>query len=163
MIAARLTRGAISLSNSSHFARHCGLAVHEPGDASTWSRQACHEYGAHRFIAALTKITSGCSSTNSLAKVRIRPTIANGPTIIDPHIAAVRPAQFLQFLCERREIGPHLRIVRSTPHQHFDSLHPLGLLPSRRGRRHSRRTAEEDDELPPFQLVQLHPSPSGCT
>ena len=39
--------------------------------------------------------------------------IARAPAIVDPHVAAVGPAQLLQPLQERRDAGLRFRIVRS--------------------------------------------------
>ena len=38
--------------------------------------------------------------------------IARAPAIVDPHVAAVGPAQLLQHLQERRDAGLRFRIVR---------------------------------------------------
>ena len=60
--------------------------------------------------------------------------IACGPASIDPHIAAVGPAQLLQPLQERRDAGLRFRIVRGCGHEHADAPHPLALLRARRER-----------------------------
>jgi hypothetical protein len=58
--------------------------------------------------------------------------IADAPTSVDPHVAAVSPAQFLQPLHERRKAGVPFRIARSQRHERADASHPLGLLRARR-------------------------------
>ena len=76
--------------------------------------------------------------------------IARPPAIVDPHVAADGPAQFLQPLQERSDAGLRFRIVRDQVREHADATHPLGLLRARRERPRSRRAAEERDELAPF-------------
>jgi hypothetical protein len=54
------------------------------------------------------------------------------------------------------------RIVRRHVHEHADPPHPLWLLlcaPRERPRR--RRAAEQRDEVPPFQLIELHSIPAS--
>ena len=57
---------------------------------------------------------------------------SGGPPSIDPQIAALGPAQFLQALHERVEARLSLPIVRSQAHQYADTPHPLRLLCVRR-------------------------------
>ena len=78
--------------------------------------------------------------------------IARAPAIVDPHVAAVGPAQFLQPLQERRDAGLSFRIVRGQVHEHADAPHPLALLRARRERPRSRRAAEQRDELAPLHV-----------
>ena len=54
--------------------------------------------------------------------------------IVDPDIAALRPAQFLDLLAERRNAGLKFPIVRGCGQQHADAPHALGLLGVRRER-----------------------------
>ena len=86
-------------------------------------------------------MTSGASATNSPA-YRAKPFgIAYGPADIDPHVAADGPAQFRQALCERRDAGHQLRIIRGQVHEHaafaaVAARSPRGAaLPRRRARR----------------------------
>ena len=51
------------------------------------------------------KTTSGASATSSAAYVRSRARLARGPAVLDPHVAADRPARLLQPLQERSEAG----------------------------------------------------------
>jgi hypothetical protein len=46
--------------------------------------------------------------------------VAIGPTIVDPHVATVRPAQLLQFLNKCCEIGLRFPIAFVPPHQYAD-------------------------------------------
>ena len=75
--------------------------------------------------------------------------IARGPAGVDPHVAAVGPAQLLQPLQERRDAGLRFRIVRGRGHEHADAPHPLGLLRARRERPRSRRATENTEKFPP--------------
>src|SRR6516164_5934500 len=69
------------------------------------------------------------------------------PTSIDPQIAAVHPAQFLQLLDERSALRLSFRIALRPAHQHSDAPHPLGLLRAHRERPRDCRAAEQRDEL----------------
>ena len=70
--------------------------------------------------------------------------------LCDEHVAAVGPAQLLQHLQERRDVGQRVRIVRSAAAvDHTDAPHPLRLLRPRRHRPCRCRAAEQRDELPP--------------
>ena len=78
-------------------------------------------------------MTSGASARSSSAYLRKRPA-SPGPAVVDPHVAAVGPAQLLQRLQERRDAGLAFRIVRGHVHEHADAPHALGLLRPRRER-----------------------------
>src|SRR6516164_5135945 len=69
------------------------------------------------------------------------------PASIDPQIAAVHPAQFLQLLDERSALRPSFRIALRPAHQYADPAHLLGLLRACRERPRCRRAAEQRDEL----------------
>ena len=97
----------------------------------------------------LARMTSGASATNSAAYLRMRSASPAPQRVVDPHVAAVGPAQLLQPLQERREAGLSFRIVRGQAHEHADAPHPLGLLRARRERPRGRRAAEKRDELAP--------------
>src|SRR5262249_17302929 len=75
--------------------------------------------------------------------------IAGTPANIDPHVAAIGPAQFLQALQERRKTRLCLLIIRGQAHEHADPPH---LLRARRERPH-RRAAEQRDELAPLHSI----------
>jgi hypothetical protein len=62
--------------------------------------------------------------------------------VVDPHVIAVAPSQFLQCLQERPHAPALFRIVFSQVRKHTDPPHPLGLLPARRERPRCRRAAE---------------------
>ena len=68
-------------------------------------------------------MTSGASATNSAACLRMSVGIARGPAGVDPHVAAVGPAQLLQPLQECRDAGLRFRIVRGRGHEHADAPH----------------------------------------
>ena len=92
MTAARVTPGAISLSSSSHFAAHAVFELGETGGVAARPRQAVDKAGADRVgdltntigtvrvacsngptvEAAMARMTSGASATNSAAYLRMR-------------------------------------------------------------------------------------------
>src|SRR5262249_29208810 len=84
------------------------------------------------------------------------------PTIVDPHVAARSPPCFLQPLCERGNTSVPFRIVSSQIDEHADAPHPLGLLRPRR-KRPRRRTAEQRDEVAPFQSITRSASASNVS
>src|SRR6516164_5314299 len=73
------------------------------------------------------------------------------PASIDPQIAAVHPAQFLQLLDERSALRPSFRITLRPAHQYADPAHLLGLLRACR-ERPRRRATEQRDELAALHL-----------
>src|SRR5262249_40944157 len=77
------------------------------------------------------------------------------PTGVDPHIAADDPTRLHECLLEGSDPSLKVRIVRSGRQQHADAPHALALLGVRGERPHG-RTADERDELAPFQLTELH-------
>jgi len=77
-------------------------------------------------------MTSGASATNSAAKCARAVGIGRSrPTVVDPHVAAVGPAQFLQPLQEDSEASLSFRIVGGQAPEHGDATHPVGLLRAR--------------------------------
>src|SRR5262249_43332429 len=85
--------------------------------------------------------------------------IACGPAIIDPHIAAVGPAQLLQSLHERHEAGLTYRMVFGERHEYTDTP-DLRLLRAR-GERPRGRAAEQRDELAPLHSITSSARPSN--
>ena len=73
--------------------------------------------------AARARMTSGASATNSAAYLRMSFGIARGPAIVDPHVAAVGPAQLLQALQERREQPSSASSPSRPAHEHADAPH----------------------------------------
>ena len=139
MTAARVTPGAISLSNSSHFALMPYSNDDKAGGVAARPRQALDEAGADRIGDDQRTRSARCGSPVATAPRRaasgqddvrrerdqFRRIFANAlgiacaPADVDLHVAAVGPAQLLQPLQERREAGLSFRIVRgqlmSTP------------------------------------------------
>ena len=130
MLADRLTRGESSLSNSSHLPLRprMNLVMFPPGRGRpvtnpepTGSETITNTMGmvlVSRCSAAVTGVVAAKDHVgvqfDQLFGEDPHPTnVTTGPTIIDLHIAAVCPAQFLQLLCERCEIGLHLRAATS--------------------------------------------------
>jgi hypothetical protein len=75
--------------------------------------------------------------------------ITDAPAGVDPHVAAINPAQLLQALQECREASLALRIVRRQAHEHANASHLLRLLRARRERPRG-RADEKRDELAPL-------------
>src|SRR5262249_55994371 len=93
--------------------------------------------------------------------------IVASPTIVDLDIASFNPAQVLEALQQRGDIGLSLRITLGVSHEHADAPHPLGLPRPRRERRCSRRAAEQYDEVAPSQSItssapsRIHVAPNA--
>jgi formate-dependent nitrite reductase cytochrome c552 subunit len=75
--------------------------------------------------------------------------IARAPAVIDPHVAAVGPAQLRQPLQKRRGLGPRIPIIRCQYLEHADAPDAVALLCSC-GERPRRRATEPRDERPTF-------------
>ena len=82
-----------------------------------------------------------------------RPRVERRPARLDPKVAAVRPAELLEFLPERRDIGLSFPVALGICHQHTDAPHALALLRARRDRPRGRRAAEQRDELAPSDVA----------
>src|SRR5258706_2734390 len=145
MTATRVTAGAISLSSSIHFplmpySNRVNPVKLPPGRARLSTKPAP---------------TGSATCTNTIGMVWVASSIACTPAGVDPHVAAVGPAQLLQPLRERCDAGLPLQIVRGEWHEHADVPHALALLRAGRERPRGRRTAEQRDELaPPHVLPQ---------
>ena len=152
---------------------------HEAGDVSAGVRKALDETSADRIgnnsehdrhgaggpVQRHNGIAAGqddvraecdqfrCVSTTALG-------IAGTPAVVDPHIAALGPAQLLQAICERYQTGLSFRAVCGHAHEHADAPHPLTLLRPRR-ERPRRRAAEQRDELPPSHAGHGRSLPQG--
>jgi hypothetical protein len=75
--------------------------------------------------------------------------IVIGPTSINPHIAALYPAQSRQFLNEYGKKRLEFRIVLRRSPQHADAPQPVTLLRLRR-ERPRRRAGKPRDEFAPM-------------
>src|SRR5262245_8757008 len=164
--ATRVTLGAISLSSSSHFplrlysrdmnpvALPPGQAVDEASaDRITDDREhdrhcaGCLQQWPHG-RGARGQDDVRCERDQFRRVSTSAVGIASAPAIVDPHVAALGPAQLLQHLQERRDAGLAFRIVRGVRDEHADAPHPLALLCERRERPRC-RAADERDELAP--------------
>src|SRR5262245_47428814 len=75
-------------------------------------------------------------------------------------VVAGRPSELPESLPEILKVTLRVQVVLGNPQQYRDPPHPLGLLrPCRHWPRH-RSTAQQRDELPPSQLIELHSVPS---
>ena len=100
-------------------------------------------------------MTSGASATNSAAYLRKRSASPAPQRIVDPHVAAVGPAQLLQPLHERCQTGLTFVHRPRQAREHADAPHPLALLRARRERPRRRRAAEQRDELAALSFDHL--------
>src|SRR5262249_35482945 len=71
----------------------------------------------------------------------------------DPNVAPDAPAQFLQALQQRGDVGLRNRIVRRQAGEPADPPHALALLRARRERPRRCRAAEQRDEVAPFHSI----------
>ena len=130
--ATRVTRGAICLSSSSHFAlmpysNWVNPVALPPGRARLSTKPAptgsgtLHEHDRHGAGRLLQRPHGRPASgqddvrreRDQFRRVSANAVgIARGPAVVDPHVAAVGPAQLLQPLQERREADVCFRIVR---------------------------------------------------
>ena len=175
--ATRVTLGAISLSNSSHFplrlySNALKPVVLPPGRAKLATKPAptgsitfANTIGTVRvtrcsaatFTLAEAKMTSGASATNSTAYLFEFSGITGGPADVDAYVAAIGPAQFLQPLEECPDASLPFRIVLDRRHKQADA--PCGLLRAHSERPSGCRAPEKRDELAPpqgFSLIENH-------
>src|SRR5215831_17772604 len=165
MTAARVTRGAISLSSSSHFALIPYSNVVKPmtlppGRAKLSTKPA--PTGSGVCVNTIGTLRVACSNGGTTAPPAARMTsgqrdqfrrifakavgIAGPPARVNLQVAALGPAQLLQALQERRDAGLTLWIVRHG-HEHADPPHSLALLSACGERPRRRRAAEQRYEL----------------
>ena len=166
--ATRVTRGAISLSSSSHFAAYTVLEVCKPSNIAARPREAVNEARADRVDdestntigmvrvarcnasrdgAVLARMTSGASATSSPHICDLSSVCWPPQRIVDPQVTAHGPAVFLHRLREGAArsvcLADHPRATfMSTPTRRI-----LALLRPRRERPRHRRAAEQRDEL----------------
>ena len=130
--AARVTRGAISLSRSSHFSAQAVFEIHEAGDVAGRPGQIVDNAGAdwigntvehNRDCLGLPlhgrhakgaysedDMRSECDQFRSVCAIALD--VVPAPADVDLNIAAAAPAQLLQDLLERRESGLAIRTPR---------------------------------------------------
>src|SRR5262249_9840413 len=164
--AARVMRGATSLSNSSHFAPIAYSKAVNPVGIAARPRQATDQARADRVDDATKHdrhcagrllhcghVKAGIGNDNVRRKRHQfhRMSAANvdtarGPADVKARIAAVGPAQFRQPLDESGELSPPPRIALVRTQEHAHAPDPLALLRARR-QRPRRRAAEQRDEL----------------
>src|SRR5262245_6602831 len=75
--------------------------------------------------------------------------ITQAPAILDPQVAALAPAQLLQRLLERRELGT---AGAATAREHADPPYAPWLLRARHERPRDGRAAEQRDEVAALHL-----------
>jgi hypothetical protein len=167
MIATRLTRGAISLSISSHLppitvSTLVNPVMFPPGrgrpatnPAPTGSETTTNTIGIVRVSRCSGRHRSGASEDHvglqfdQLFRESPHPVnTASGPTNVHPRGTAVCPTQLRKPLREVGEPVFCLGIVFIESHQHANPAHPISLLRAG-GHRPRHRAAEERDELAP--------------
>src|SRR5262249_17822369 len=84
--------------------------------------------------------------------------ITQAPAILDPQVAALAPAQLLQRLLERRELGT---AGAATAREHADPPYAPWLLRARHERPRDGRAAEQRDEVAALHL-RGHSIPSSA-
>jgi hypothetical protein len=136
------------------------LDIDEPGDVAARMRQARNEAAADRIgnvrenngdgmcllqqrersRCVLRQNEVGLSCDHFPSK-SLRHCIGGSPTSVDSDIAALRPADLLEPILERRDPSLSFLAVFGKRHQHADPPHALGLLRACCARPH-RRAAE---------------------
>src|SRR5262249_7133359 len=76
--------------------------------------------------------------------------ITQAPAILDPQVAALAPAQLLQRLLERRELGT---AGAATAREHADPPYAPWLLRARHERPRRRAAEQRDDLAPPDHSI----------
>src|SRR5262249_16154723 len=165
--AARVSRGAISFSSSSHFPLRLyskfmkpvmlppGRAKVSTKPAPTGSETSTNTIGrvrvACRNAATLSVPLANMRSGNQRDQFRrvsaIAIDIVLAPAGVGPDVAAAAPSQLLQGLLECRQLDLAAWIVRGPVHEHTEPPHALGLLRARRERPRCRCAAEQRDEI----------------
>jgi hypothetical protein len=79
--------------------------------------------------------------------------VAACPAIIEPDIAALNPAEFVELLPQRRNTCSRFRIILVRHHQHADPTHPVRLLRARREPPTRHRASKNRDEFAPSHLA----------
>ena len=146
-----MTRGAISLSSSSHLPAIVGSILMKPvtlppgrGKLATkplpTGSATLHENdgdGARLLQqrrsggCALRKNEVGLQRDEFLRESLPRLRVERRPASVDPDVAALRPPELLESLPERRDPGLSFPVALGKRHQHADPPHPVGLLRAR--------------------------------
>src|SRR5262249_31318886 len=152
--AARVSRGAISLSSSSHFplrlySKFMKPVMLPPGRAKVSTKPA--PTGSETCTNTIGRVRVACRNAATLSvplankevwrqRDQSRRVSAMAidivlpPAGVDPDVSAVAPSQLLQGLLERRQLDLTAWIVRGPVHEHTEPPHPLALLPACRER-----------------------------
>jgi hypothetical protein len=81
--------------------------------------------------------------------------VQHSPEVIDADVAPGHPPSLFQSLPERGGAQLPLWIALNVLHHHCDPPQPVALLSERR-KRQRRRATKQRNELPPFQVNELH-------
>ena len=150
------------------FPAHAVFERDETGGVAAGPRQARNQaaadrisghehdrHGAARLLQSADR-GAGCGQDDvgrerdQLRRVADGVGVAGGLAVVDAHIAADRPAQFLQPLRKGCDATPRCRIVGGSRHERADPPHAIGSLRARRDRPSGRRTGEHCDEFASF-------------
>jgi hypothetical protein len=169
MTATRVTPGAISFEQLQPFPEHAEFGRGKTSGVAARPRQAVDVAGADRVDRRYEHDRHGaarllqhphdragggdddvgreCDQFRRVSAKAVE--IAPAPAGVQPHVATDSPAQFLQALCERRDAGQCVRIVRGLAHKDADAPQlRRRLLRARRERPCGRRTTDKGDEFP---------------
>src|SRR5262245_9582920 len=105
-------------------------------------------------LTSFNAITVGAPAANAAKSTACRRKFAASPAAanVDEHVATVHPAQLLQPLPKRRNVGLCSRVSLRDQHQCADTPQPLSWLRACRERTRS-RTAKQRDELAPLHRL----------
>ena len=150
--ATRVTRGAISLSSSSHLPAIVGSIRMKPvtlppgrgklatKPLPTGSATIAKMMGMVRVCCSSAAVVGvlcrenefGLQRDEFLRESLHRPRVVGcRPASVDPDVAALRPPELLESLPERRDAGLSFRVALGIGHQHADPPHAIGLLRAR--------------------------------
>ena len=168
-IATLATRGAISLSSSSHLPPSASSLTAKPvtlppgrgklatKPLPTGSATVAKTIGMVRVCCSSAVVVGVRKNEVGLQRDEFFRELPHQvrfsgrrPASVNPNVAALRPPELLESVPECRDIALCLRVAFGKAHQHTDPPDGVGLLRARRERPCCCRTADQRDELAPF-------------